>query len=232
MSGIMTDIMLSYEPYGEPYYFPYVLASYTDNYSNSLDDFSSYLTSEYSSVLPGMFDGLHSSQEINSIMPSIPITIMKPDSIASFQNNLNHPLRSNLEDNDLYDWSPISKMYIIHGIADELVPVENAELAYDTFIDNGSEEVYLELLPNNLGGHQDAAPFALLGAFQISESLKIINTIGDVNEDSSIDVQDAVAIINLIITNTVGDYEYWASDINQDENIDILDIIILISLIL
>ena len=232
MSGVMTDVMLDYTPYGQPYYFPYVLASYTDNYSTSLDSFSSYLLPEYESVLPELFDGFHSAGDINSIMPEIPITIMKPDSILSFQNNPEHPLRIQLQNNDLFDWLPISAIYIIHGIADELVPVENAYIAYDYFIENGSQDVHIELLPENLGGHADAAPFALLGAFQLAESLNIINQIGDVNEDGLIDVLDIINQVSLIVTWSGSYYEFWASDTNMDSNIDILDVITLINLIL
>ena len=125
MSGIMTDVMLDYTEYGEPFYFPYVLFSYTDNYQSTLASVEDYLLPEYASILPGMFDGMHSGDEINSVMPNIPITIMKPDSIDSFQNNSNHPLRAALEENDLYDWTPLSTMHIIHGEADELVPFES-----------------------------------------------------------------------------------------------------------
>lgn len=232
MSGVMTDVMLNYTPYGQPYYFPYVLAAYTDNYPNSLDAFAAYLLPEYALVLPDLFDGVHSADEINEIMPEIPITIMKPDSILSFQNIPNHPLRVELQNNDLFDWTPIATMYIIHGAADELVPIENAEIAYETFIENGSENVHMEILPENLGGHQDAAPFALLGAFQLSEELHIINVIGDINEDTFIDILDIIHLVDLIITNSGSSYEYWASNINQDENIDIFDIVILINTIL
>ena len=128
-----------------------------------------YLLPEYAAILPGLFDGIHSGDDINNVMPEIPITIMKPDSITTFENNLDHPLRMALQQNDLYDWTPISTMHIIHGIADELIPFENAQLAYDQFILNGAQDVELIPIPENLGGHQEAAPFALLGAFQIAE---------------------------------------------------------------
>ena len=232
MSGIMTDIMLDYTPYGEPFYFPYVLFSYCDNYQNTLDSVDNYLLPEYADILIDLFDGMHSGDEINSAMPNIPITIMKPDSINSFQSNLNHPLRIALQENDLYDWTPQSNMYIIHGEADELVPFENAEIAYNQFIQNNAQNVELVPIPENLGGHQSAAPFALLGAFQIAEEMKIINEIGDVNQDEEIDILDVVLIVEVIVSGSNSSYALWASDVNQDNNIDIMDIIILINTII
>jgi len=232
MSGIMTNVMLNYTPYGQPFYFPYVLFSFCDNYQATLAPIEDYLLPEYANTLPELFDGMHSGDEINNIMPSIPITIMKPDSIESFSSDQTHPLRLALQENDIYDWTPQSPMYIFHGEADELVPHENAELAYEHFIGNGANDIYLEILPSNLGGHQDAAPFALLGAFTVAEELKIINELGDINQDGLIDVLDIIATVNIIINEAENSYQLWASDLNEDDSIDIFDIILLVDLII
>ena len=232
MSGIMTDVMLDYTPYGEPYYFPYVLFAYCDNYQDILAPVEDYLLPEYASVLPDLFDGTHSGEEINNSIPSIPIIIMKPDTISSFENNLNHPLRLALQENNLYDWTPQAPMHIIHGLADELVPFENAQLAYDTFLSNGAPNVNLIPIPESFGGHQDAAPFALLGAFEISEDMKIINELGDFNQDGALDVTDILSIVNYALQSEYSNYGAWASDANEDSNVDVLDIIFLINIIL
>ena len=232
MSGVMTDIMLDYTSYGQPFYFPYVLFAYSDNYVSTIGPAENYLLPEYASILPPLFDGMHSGDDINSVIPNIPITIMKPDSITSFQYNMDHPLRVALRENDLYDWTPQATMHIIHGLADELVPYENAEIAYNQFIENGAEDVHLVPIPENLGGHQDAAPFALLGAFQVAEDMKTINELGDINEDGELNVLDIISITGVILEGTDIEYNLWASDINQDINIDIFDIILLINTIL
>ena len=232
MSGVMTDIMLNYTSYGEPFYFPYVLFAYCDNYVSTTGPAENYLLPEYASILPPLFNGMYSGEDVNNVIPSIPITIMKPDSIESFQNNMNHPLRVALQANNLYDWTPQATMHIIHGLADELVPYENAEIAYNQFIENGAGDIHLVPIPESLGGHQDAAPFALLGAFQVAEDMKIINELGDINQDSGIDVLDVILIVEVILNGTDSSYNIWASDINQDTNIDIFDIVMLINIIL
>ena len=157
---------------------------------------------------------------------------MRPEEIQDFEENENHPLRLALQENNLYDWTPQSTMHIIHGLADELVPFENSQLAYDTFIANGAEDVTLTPIPESFGGHQDAAPFALLGAFELSQELKIINELGDFNEDGALDILDVIGIVNYIIQTENNNYHLWASDINVDYNIDVLDIIYLINIIL
>ena len=172
MSDIMVNVMTSYEEYGEPFYFPFVLFSYLDEYVEIglIEDF---ILPEYL-FLYDMFDGYHSSGVINNATPSVPITIMIPEEVQSFQENFNHPLKVALRENDLLDWTPESPMYIFHGIADELVPYENSEVAYDSFVNNGAQDVTLSLIPAEYGGHQDAAPFALLAAYNFSESYKEI----------------------------------------------------------
>jgi pimeloyl-ACP methyl ester carboxylesterase len=233
MSGVMVDLMFSQTPYGEPYYFPYVLFAYLDSYP-TIGTSEQFLLSEYV-FLEGWFDGLHSSEDINDVMPSIPITIMKPEEIQSFEEDLNHPLRIALQENDLWNWIPMSPMHIFHGLGDELVPYENAQIAYDQFIINGAEDVTLEPIPESYGGHQDVAPWALFGAYQIAKEMQIINDLGDVNQDGSLDILDLVGIVNILLMDVDWsgfDYTFWASDVNMDANINILDIVSLINIIL
>ena len=92
-------------------------------------------------------------------------------------------------------------MYLFHAIADESVPHENSIVAYDSFIENGAEDVYFELLPESFGGHQDAAVWCLMVAFNISEELKIINDKGDLNNDGIIDILDLVQIVSVVMDN-------------------------------
>ena len=257
MSGIMVDIMLAFEPYGEPFYFPYVLFAYADSYPE-IGTVNNYLYPEYWE-LTNMFNGYTSSTEINSFMPSIPMNIMIEDSIASFQNNVNHPLKIALENNNLWNWNPVAPIYLFHGIGDELVPFENSQLAYNQFIENGIENVHLELIPETYGGHQDVAPWALLGAFEFAQDIQEIDCIvdfdcmdvcggyavidicgecnegielscdmGDVNLDGDISVLDIIVGIDAIFYNNY----YPLLDINLDEMINIFDIILIIELIL
>ena len=160
---------------------------------------------------------------------------MKPEEIEYFEQNESHPLRIYLEENDLWNWLPQAPMYIFHGEGDELVPFANAQLAYDQFVLNGAENIYLEPIPESFGGHQDVAPWALFGAYQISQDVKIINELGDVNQDGTLNILDLVGIANVILEDSdmnVSDYAIWASDVNMDAEIDILDIISLVNIIL
>ena len=155
--------------------------------------------------------------------------------ISDFSNNAEHELRNLLIQNDLLVWAPYSLTYIFHGEADELVPYSNSEIAYNSFIDNGSDPniVIFEAIPASAGGHQDVALIALQGAFEISNTIQNINQKGDVNEDLSLDISDIVILISSIVNNEdIGSYIRWAGDINNNEQINILDVISLVNLII
>ena len=233
MSGLMVDLMLEQQPYGQPFYFPYVLFAYMDSHP-SIGTVEEYLLPEYV-FLADWFDGFHSSVAINDAMPEIPITIMKPEEIQIFEENENHPLRIALQENDIWDWIPQAPMHMFHGEGDELVPYENSQMAYDQFIANGAQNVHLEPIPENFGGHSDVAPWALFGAYQVAKDIMMINELGDVNQDGNLNILDLVRIGNIILggCSPIGfEYCLWASDVNMDAAIDILDIVVLVNIIL
>ena len=230
MSEIMVDLMLEQQPYGQPFYFPYMLFAYLDSYP-SIGTADEYLLPEYI-FLEDMFDGYHSSGEINAAMPSIPITIMKPEKIQIFEEDENHPLRITLQENDLWNWTPQARMYLFHGEGDELVPYENSQMAYDQLLENGAQDVHLESIPESFGGHSDVAPWALFGAYQVAKDIMMINELGDVNQDGSLNILDLVGIANIILYDSNNSFVLWAGDVNMDDSVNIQDIILVINTIL
>ena len=153
--------------------------------------------------------------------------------IEEFETDPDHFLRNYLQDNDLINWAPQSLTYLFHALADELIPFENAQIAYDNFISNGSENINLVPIPESYGGHQEAAPFALITAFQLGLQLQQINPQGDVNSDEQIDISDVIIIVGYIMDfSELDSYLNWASDMNSDSILDILDIIELVNRIL
>ncbi len=230
LSTVMVDLMLSFVPYGQPYYLPYTVLAYQDKY-NVVDNLNEYFTDYYAETLPLLFDGYHSAGQINDIMPSIPIEIFRPEVIDDFSNNMNHPLRLRLAENDLYDWAPNSPMKIFHSEEDELVPIENSENAYMNFVFNGAPNIDFEHGP--WGSHQDAAPFILLGAATWFNDLMHIGIPGDLNQDNVIDISDIILLVDIVLELSNLEISlFWIADINTDNNVDIFDIIQVINNIL
>lgn len=232
LSGTMVDLMLLQEPYGEPFYLPYVLVPYITYYE--MGSFYDFFLPEYASMFSYLFDGNYSGGYINSIMPDIPIQVLLPEVIEAFTDNLNHPLRINLSENDLYDWSPISDMHLFHGIGDELIPYENSLKAYDYFISNGSENINLYLAPSELGGHSQVAEYCLLSAYNICEDdYKNIIKHGDLNNDLIMNIQDLIIVIDFILNDVpLNQLKIWQCDFDNNFQINIQDIILFVEEIL
>ena len=232
LSGTMVDLMLSEEPYADPFYLPYFVLSYIETYA--LGEISDFFLPEYAEIFPDLFSGEYSGGYINTFLPDIPIHMMLPSVVEEFSSDEDYPFRVHLEENDLWNWTPMSTMYLLHGVADERVPHENSIIAYNQFILNGAQDVSFELLPETFGGHQDAAVYCLLFAFALSEELKQIHSSGDINMDSILNILDIVALVSIIMGNTQTDtsYEIWASDFNIDGIVNVLDVIALLNIIL
>ena len=232
MSGTMFDVMVSYQEYGAPYYLPYVVLAYQDTY-HLVDDVEEYLLPEYADTLQTLFNGEYGSGDIDAIMPSVPIEIFRPEVIDEVIQDYNHPLRQRLRENDLYDWAPQSSTRIIHSYGDELVPYQNSQIAYEYFLQNGSTDVELSLV--EFGGHQDAAPQILMGAFYWFELLKNTESflIGDLNIDFNININDIIMLIDIVIQESEASYiQSILADFNNDLTIDILDVILIVNYIL
>tara|TARA_B100001142_G_scaffold68538_1_gene68444 strand:+ start:1272 stop:2609 length:1338 start_codon:yes stop_codon:yes gene_type:complete len=232
MSGTMFDLMVSYQEYGAPYYLPYVVLAYQDSY-NLVDDLDEYLLPEYSDTLQVLFDGNYGSSDIDAIMPSIPIEIFIPEVVQEVIDDYNHPLRERLRENDLYDWAPQSPTRLIHSYGDELIPYENSEIAYNSFISNGAPNVDLYLV--EYGGHQDAAPQILLGGFYWFQQLRETDyfILGDMNIDFTVNVLDLIVITDIITQNELpSNSQAVLGDLNYDSTNDILDVILIVNIIL
>jgi hypothetical protein len=231
LSGTMADLMLSEEEYEDPFYLPFFILSYIEKYD--LGPIDSFFKEQYAVNLLEWFSGEHSGGYINDFLPNIPIHMLKDDLVAQFQNNPNFEFRLRLEENNLLNWVPTSTMYLFHGLVDERVPVENTNIAYASFNGAENENIYVEILPENYGGHQEAAPYCLIQAFNISEGVKIIHNKGDLNNDQICNISDIVLLLNKILgANFDGDLDVWISDINNDNLNNIFDIILLVEKIL
>ena len=125
-------------------------------------------------------------------------------------------------------------MYLFHGAGDELVPYENSLVAYNSFIDQGAQNVSLYTVPEEFGGHQEVAIYCLMSAYQISEeNYKHIRTVGDINGDSILNINDIIMLIHFIIYDMPWNHlDQWLADIDHNQSIDVQDVVLLLNNIL
>lgn len=170
MSGTMVQVMLANQPYDSPDYLPYTLFAFNDVYGLYTAP-GQVLAPPYDTVLPPLFDGAHSGSQIDAVMPSVPSQIFRPDYLLDFQNDSRNPLRTALEDNDLYDWTPRAPMTLYHCKGDTTVPFANSQIAFTHFQANGAKQVQL-VDPNPAANHVLGGLYSLLAGKQWFDSLK------------------------------------------------------------
>jgi len=232
LSGTMVDYFLSEPEYTQPYYVPYVLTSHLWYYQGLDVDFAEYFEPFWADTLPSLFDGTHSGSEINELMPENPLDILLDGVLEEFENDEDHFFRQSLEENTLLDWVPESPTYFYHGMGDDIVPYENAQVAFDTFVDNGAPDVSLELFPEELGGHSDVAVTCLLAGYTVILEYQRISPKGDMNSDGLVSLIDlALLTESILVENNITAFQWWAGDCDYDDQHSVMDLLMLADLV-
>ncbi len=232
LSGTMVDYFLSEPEYTQPYYVPYVLTSHLWYYQGLDVDFAEYFEPFWADTLPSLFDGTHPGSEINELMPENPLDILLDDVLEEFENDEDHFFRQSLEENTLLDWVPESPTYFYHGMGDDIVPYENAQVAYNTFIDNGATDVSLELFPEALGGHSDVAVTCLLAGYTVILEYQRISPKGDMNSDGLVSLIDLTLLSeSILVENNITEFQWWAGDCDYDDQHSVMDLLMVADLI-
>ena len=228
LSGTMVDYFLSGPEYSQPYYVPYVLTSQLWYYQGLEVDFSSYFEPFWADTLSGLFDGTHSGDFINNLMPDNPLDILLPEVLEDFENSENHFFRQNLTLNTLLDWVPQSPVHFFHGMGDEIAPYENTQIAYDTFVGQGAQNISMTLYPESFGGHGEVAAIALSDGFEAILDYQVISTKGDLNGDQLLTLDD----LDILSSGLLGEinltlFQQWGSDIDFSNSVSIFDLILI-----
>ena len=88
---------------------------------------------------------------------------------------------------------------------------------------DSNQEIEYYIQATNISGDTASHPNA---GWHLFTSLDYI--VGDLNQDSSINIQDVILVVNLVLSNEYNPL----SDINLDQNIDVLDIVSIVNIIL
>ena len=228
LSGTMVDYFLSGPEYSQPYYVPYVLTSQLWYYQGLEVDFSSYFEPFWADTLPGLFDGTHSGDFINNLMPENPLDILLTEVLEEFESSEDHFFRQKLELNTLLDWVPQNPIHFFHGMGDDIVPYENAQIAYDTFVGQGAQDISITLYPESFGGHAEVAGIALSAGLEDIFDYQVISSKGDLNGDQLLTLDD----LDILSSGLLGEinltlFQQWSSDIDFSNSVSILDLILL-----
>ena len=174
MSESQRLMLESGDAYPNPGYLPYVLFAY-DKIYNLYDNINDVLKSPYSNTLLDMYDGTYSMWSINNTMIDIgeeffnissnnfsPINIFNEKYYQEYLDDESHPFKLALIDNDVYNFIPSAPMRLLHCSGDDNVTYDNAEVAYNYFLENGAQNI--ELIDGGNFDHQECASIAIIGA--------------------------------------------------------------------
>lgn len=143
--------------------YPAFLAYLADAYAQAYDDLnlSTLVVENNTTLFHSLFDGSKSGIEIQVALgltdnygfgTYTADALFKSSFITDYQNNLNNTFKEKLRENITYDWTPKTRMNLIHCIEDEIIPFSMSQTAYDKFIENGvsSENLTLTPLPTSI----------------------------------------------------------------------------------
>jgi len=229
LSGTMIDYFLSIPFYPSPYYVPYVLTSHLWNYQGLNVEFNDYFDPFWADTLSSLYDGTHSGSEVNNLMPDNPLDILLPDVLQEFIDDEEHFFRQTLNENTLFNWVPESPTYFYHGIGDDIIPYENAQIAHDTFVNNGASEINLVLYPEEMGGHSEVSFVCIFAGYDVILDYQKINPKGDLDSDGLITLLDCEQLSSIMINNDeISDFQFWAGDFDFDLVHSVMDLLMLI----
>jgi pimeloyl-ACP methyl ester carboxylesterase len=160
LSGTQFALGIEQDEYSNPSYFAYMAMAWQSIYGDLFSDLSDWIVEPYASELPGMFDGLTSSGEINDYLPSLTADLLQPGVLEQIMEP-GSTFMAAAQDNDVYEWVPESPVQMYYCTEDEQVFYENALVAEAYMNDQGAATV-----TSSNGGaltHGGCALIAILG---------------------------------------------------------------------
>lgn len=168
LAGVQEETM--FREYSHPGYLPYLFFSFQEVY-NFYEDITVVFKHPYDTILPDLYQGLHSMGYINRLIPSVPKDVIKPEVVTQYLDNDDFPFKKALRENSVHDWKPERPMMICYCQADEQVSYKNALVAHEKMKENGSSVVRLKHVNKHLG-HNDCAMFAVMHAKMFFDSFR------------------------------------------------------------
>lgn len=143
----INEFMLQQETYPMPYFAAYVYNSYI-NLDESITPIDSVFSAPYDSIIPTLFDGSRSGDEINALLTTSTAELFTENYRLNYNADTTfNSLHAAMEANSMDAWNTSVPTRIIHGTDDDLVPYQVSQNIYEDFHDKGATQVELIPLP-------------------------------------------------------------------------------------
>lgn len=142
--------------YPMPVFLGYISNAYSeyDLFTNPLTDL---YNEPYASRIPGLYDGMHSSGQINDQLTVSIAGLFKADYISGYSSSVAYQgVRDALTANSIQGWNSSVPLLFLHGTADNYVMPELSVRMHDAMIDAGTSPLTCQYEPlqdlNHSGG--------------------------------------------------------------------------------
>jgi len=165
---LTVDTILSYGVYNSPAFIAYTLNAYDHFYH--WDRMQEIFREPYATMIPGLFDGTHTTGYINDRLPVQVDSLLRGDFITAYYAGETPWLLEALRENSLLDWGPSAPVRLYHGDQDHTVPYWNAVKAREELCDRGGAHITLVTIAG--GNHDSSVIPSFTGAIHWFDSLR------------------------------------------------------------
>lgn len=158
--------------YPMPVFLGYLANAYTtyDLYPNELTDL---FNSQYASVIPGLYDGEHSSEQINTQLTTSIAGLFTADYLSGAETDQKYlGVRNALSENSIYGWDCDVPLLLLHGTADSYVMPGISQSQYNIMIGSGTSPTTCFYVTLDGLDHSEASVPALLAGYEFFKTYR------------------------------------------------------------
>ena len=158
--------------YPMPVFLGYIANAYTtyDLYPNELTDM---FNSQYASVIPGLYDGQHSSEQINSQLTTSISGLFTAEYLSGAETDQKYlGIRNALRDNSINGWDCDVPLLLLHGTADTYVMPGISQSQYNIMIGSGTSPLTCFNVPLEGLDHSQASVPALFAGYEFFKTYR------------------------------------------------------------
>lgn len=181
---VIRDEMIADEPTEGVANLVYILMAYNEAYPALFNGYSDFLVPPYDVVLPPLYDGYHSKDQIDPLLPDT-FSMLVPEALEqSTASDPSSPLNLRFKENTVFNWAPLFPLRLYYCTSDQFVLPENSQLAVNAFQAQGATDVDA-IVPAGNVDHGDCGALSQPLALQWIFSLKAgcDGTFGALQED-------------------------------------------------
>lgn len=149
--------VLGLTEYPMPVFLGYISNAYSeyDLFANPLSDL---YNNPYAGLIPGLYDGMHSSDQINSQLTVTIADLLRADYISGYSTSVTYQgVRNALTSNSIAGWNSNVPILFVHGTADDYVMPELSVRMHDAMTGAGTSPLRCIYMPLQDLDHSDGS---------------------------------------------------------------------------